>query len=96
MNLQFDTYEYAIGGKMIKGMTELSESYRMLMENNDRAAIESVKLELMQQMARYMIENNLVEFTYQDDPFTFKRKIAVRAYVLPDNHIRIIRSTIKV
>ena len=46
MNLQFDTYEYAIGGKMIKGMTELSESYRMLMENNDRAAIESVKLEI--------------------------------------------------
>ena len=49
MNLEFETYEYAIGGKMVKGITEMSESYRMLMENNDRAAIESVKLELMQQ-----------------------------------------------
>ena len=96
MNLQFDTYEYAIGGKMIKGMTELSESYRMLMENNDRAAIESVKLELMQQMARYMIENNLVEFTYQDDPFTFKRKVAVRAYLAPNDQVKILRSVIKV
>ena len=96
MNLQFDTHEYAIGGKMIKGMAEMSESYRMLMENNDRAAIESVKLELMQQMARYMIENNLVEFTYQDDPFTFKRKIAVRAYLAPNDQVKILRLSHKI
>lgn len=96
MNLEFETYEYAIGGKMVKGITEMSESYRMLMEDNDRLAIESVKIELMQQMARYMIENNLVEFTYQDDPFTLKRKIAVRAYLAPNDQVKILRLSNKV
>jgi hypothetical protein len=95
-NLQFDTHEYAIGGKMVVGRATIAESYRMLLEDGDEEAKKALKSELIHQMALYILENNLVEFTYFDDPITFSRQIAVRAYLAPDSQVKIIRSVIKV
>lgn len=95
-NLQFDTHEYAIGGKMVVGRATMSESYRMLLEDGDEEAKKALKSELIHQMALYILENNLVEFTYYDDPITCSRQIAVRAYLAPDSQVKIIRSVIKV
>ena len=55
-----------------------------------------LKEKLIHQMAEFILENKLVEFTHWDDPITFDRHIAVRAYLAPDNQVRIIRSVIKV
>ena len=93
---QFNTYDYAIGGKMVVGKSNLSESYRMMMEDGDKEAINAVKSELIHQMALYMLENKLVEFTYQDDPITFSRQIAVRAYLAPNDQVKILRLANKI
>jgi hypothetical protein len=88
---QFTSWEYAIGGKMVVGRAEMSEDYRRMMEDGDEYAIKSVKEKLVRDMVTFMIENRLVEFTHQDDPITFSRKIAVRAYLAPNDQVRILR-----
>lgn len=95
-DLKFDTYDYAIGGKMVVGRATMSDSYKMMMEDGDGDAIKAVKSDLIQQMAKFMLENNLVEFTYQDNPMDFSRSVAVRAYLAPNDQIKILRTALKV
>ena len=92
----FQTHDYAIGGKMVVGRATLTEHYRMMMEDGDADAIKQVKEKLIHQMAEFILENKLVEFTHQDDPITFNRQIAVRAYLAPNDQVKILRSVIKV
>jgi hypothetical protein len=89
--LKFDTYDYLIGGKMVVGKAKMSPSYRTMLENGDAEAVETLKMDLAVQVAKYMVENQLMEFTYQDDPLTFEKRIAVRAYLAPNDQIKILR-----
>jgi hypothetical protein len=93
---QFQTHDYAIGGKMVVGRAEMDESYTMLLQNGDVDAVKNIKQKLIHDMATFMLENNLVEFTHQDDPLTFRRKIAVRAYLAPNDQVKILRLANKV
>ena len=91
-NLKFEAHDYAIGGKMVVGRATMSESYRMLLEDAKKA----VKSELIHKMAEFILENNLVEFTYHDNPMDNSRQIAVRAYLAPNDQVRILRLANKI
>ena len=95
-NLKFEAYDYAIGGKMVVGRATMSESYRMLLEDGDEEAKKAVKSELIHKMAEFILENNLVEFTYHDNPMDNSRQIAVRAYLAPNDQVRILRLANKI
>ena len=92
----FETHDYVIGGKMVVGRAEMDESYTMMLQNGNIDAVKHIKEKLIHDMATYMLENNLVEFTHQDDPMTFRRKIAVRAYLAPNDQVKILRLANKV
>jgi len=92
----FQSYDYAIGGKMVVGRAEMDESYTILLQNGDEDAVKHIKEKLIHDMAQYMLENNLVEFTHVDDPMTFRRKIAVRAYLAPNDQVKILRLANKI
>ena len=92
----FQSYDYAIGGKMVVGRAEMDDSYTMLLQDGDPDAVKQVKEKLIHDMATYMLENNLVEFTHHDDPITFRRKIAVRAYLAPNDQVKILRLANKI
>lgn len=96
MEAKFDTYEYAIGGKMVVGRATMSEHYKLMMEDGNNDAIKKIKEDLVHQMATFMLENKLVEFAYQDNPMDYSRSIAIRAYLAPNDQIKILRSVIKV
>ena len=87
----FTSWEYAIGGKMVVGRAEMSEDFRMMMEDGDATAIMQIKEKLTRDMVSFILENRLVEFTHHDDPITFSRKIAVRAYLAPSDQVKILR-----
>ncbi len=91
----FTTHDYSIGGKMVVGKAVLDDSYSHLM-NTDYEARKKVKEHLIHQMAEYILENNLVEFTQMDDPVTFRKHIAVRAYLAPNDQVKILRLANKV
>ena len=86
----FSTYDYVIGGKMVVGSAELTAEYSNLMQS-DYESRQQIKQYLIQQMAQYILENNLVEFTQLDDPITFTKRIKVRAYLAPNDQVKILR-----
>ena len=87
----FQSYDYAIGGKMVVGRAEMDEAFREMMDNGDKTAILQVKEKLTRDLVIYMLENKLVEFTHHDDPITFHRQLAIRAYLAPSDQVRILR-----
>ena len=87
----FQTYDYAIGGKMVIGRAEMSDSYRLMMEDGDAATIMQLKEKLTRDMVTFMMENKLVEFTHRDDPITMIRHLAIRAYLAPSDQVKILR-----
>ena len=91
----FETHDYIIGGKMVVGKTVLTDEYQVLM-NTDNEARLRVKKELIHQMAEFMLENNLVEFTQYKDPVLFHTHIAVRAYLAPNDQVKILRLANKI
>lgn len=91
----FDTYDYAIGGKMVVGKATLGDEYSQLMKTDQEARLR-VKNELIQQMAQYILENNLVEFTQYTDPVTFNTVVHVRAYLAPNEQVKLLRVANKI
>jgi hypothetical protein len=92
----FTSWEYAIGGKMVVGRAEMDESFRMMIEDGDQQAVMMIKEKLTRDLVSFMLENKLVEFTHQDDPITFRRQLAVRAYLAPSDQVKILRLANKV
>ena len=93
---KFDTHEYAIGGKMVVGRATMTDSYKLMVEDGDKEAVDRLKSDLIHQMAQFILENKLVEFTHYDDPITFSRQVAVRAYLAPDSQVKILRTVNKI
>lgn len=84
MNDTVDIEKYAIGGQMIT--VAMSIQYLAAITDNH------VKQELAVKLAYAMIENKLIEFTRQEDPYTDEIKFRARAYVAPDTQVRILRT----
>lgn len=87
----FETYDYAIGGKMVVGRAEMIDSFKQMMEDGDKTAIMEVKEKLARDMVLHMIKNQLVEFTHRDDPITMRRQLMIRAYLAPSEQVKILR-----
>lgn len=96
MTTEFQAYDYVIGGKMVVGKAIISDSYKLMIEDGDVDAKKRLKSDLIHQMAEFMLENNLVEFTYYDNPIDFSRQVAVRAYLAPSDQVKILRLANKI
>lgn len=88
--LSFQTYDYPIGGKMVVGKATLSSSYEQLMMT-DYDAKQQLKDHLLKEMVDYMLQHKLCEFTQMEDPITGGKRVYVRAYLAPDEQIKILR-----
>lgn len=91
----FMTHDYAIGGKLVVGRTVLEETFAELMGRDVNAA-KQVKQKLAHEIATYMLENQLLEFTQYKDPILFQTHIMVRAYIAPNDQVKILRLANKV
>ena len=91
----FKVHDYIIGGKMVVGRATMVESYALQM-NTDQTFRDEVKKKLIMDMAQFILENNLVEFTQYDEPLTMNKHIAVRAYLAPNDQVKILRLANKI
>jgi hypothetical protein len=92
-DITFNTYDYPIGGKMVVGKLIIDE-YQFAMGFSDNETRQLAKLKLTQQLANYILENKLIEFTHINNTDGTKT-IAVRAYLAPDDNIKILRTARK-
>lgn len=93
--VDFESHDYAIGGKMVVATTSMSDDFYQLTQT-DTAAKERVKFDLVTQIAKYMVENRLVEFTQYKDPIMGNTRVACRVCLVPDEQVKILRLARKV
>lgn len=84
----FEYDDYAIQGKLVTASVTMSEydMSQMTADVKDR-----FRHELATLLADEMIDKKLVEFTSMSLAGTLERKIMVRAYVAPDDTVRLLR-----
>lgn len=88
--VDFDTYDYVIGGKLVQATTSMSDDFANICKT-EPGAREKVRMDLALQLAKFMIENNLVEITQYKDPIMFQTRVVCRAYLAPDSTVKILR-----
>lgn len=54
---------------------------------------DKIKENLMKQMLEYMLNNNYIEFTSQEDMSQQQVIYRARAYLVPDDQVRVLRTT---
>jgi hypothetical protein len=94
-DVTFTSYDYAIGGKMVVGthtMTEM-EAVELLDTIGGKAMI---KKSLIDQLASHILENKLAEFTMTEDHARATRTFRVRAYLAPNDQVKILRTAYKI
>ena len=91
----FTTHDYAIGGKLVVGRATYNEAFAAQMQS-DMDFRKTIKQQLIHQMATYMLENNLVEFMQQQNPMDMSTTVLVRAYIAPNDQVKILRLANKI
>jgi hypothetical protein len=71
---------------MVVGTITISELDMMSVYNTD-----AFKRSLASQLATALLEKRLVEFTQHQDPIQGSTTVRIRAFLVPDDNIRILR-----
>jgi hypothetical protein len=90
-DIDIDVKSYAIGGKMIGAKIIVSEEV-MMHHMSDEDAREAMRLKLTAAIAQQMINDKLVEINQAKDYITGNTTIVARAYVAPDNQVKLLRT----
>jgi hypothetical protein len=94
-DVTFTAHDYAIGGKMVVGSCTITEMEAIDMLNI-AGGKEEIKRRLLTQMLEYMLENKLAEFTMTEDHARATRTFRVRAYLAPNDQVKILRTAYKI
>jgi hypothetical protein len=91
-DINFTAHDYVIGGKMVVGQVVISGSdFSMLASTKDE-----IKRRLLAQMMEFILENKLAEFTMSEDHARDTRTFRVRAYLAPNDQVKVLRTAYKV
>ncbi len=89
-DVEFSTVDVPIGGKLIQAKLELSVTEAMSFQSDDDYK-RAIKRKIASDLARVMIESNLIEFTRLPQPTTGTDIIYARCYLAPDDNVKILR-----
>lgn len=90
-DISFEVEDFAIGGKLLIGSVVISEDKYHEFQNGPQFK-EFIKMELATELAKEMIMKGLVEFTVSDDNIRQTKMIRVRAYLAPNDQIKVLRT----
>ena len=79
-------YEYAIKGTMILASGKVSALSTLTDEDKDK-----IRTELITQIANYILEKGLAEFTQMNDSITLDTIVKARCFLVPNDHVKILR-----
>lgn len=94
IDVSFEYEDYPIQGKMIVARIHLpAGASAASMSESERKEIRKA---LVEQMAHFMLDNNLAEFMRDRtiDPNSFEPvdRIAARCFIVPDSNVKIVRA----
>lgn len=88
--IDFSVRQVAIGGKLVQASIELNPIDTMNFKTNDDLK-RAIKQKVAAELARAMIESNLIEFTRLPQLGSGTDIIHARCYLAPDNQVKILR-----
>jgi hypothetical protein len=88
----FNVHDYAIGGKMITATYTASYLDAMAWKTDFET---HVKEQLAKNLAKFMLDNKLIEFTKISNHYSEDILYNARCYLAPDAQVRIIRIATK-
>jgi hypothetical protein len=91
MNIK--TVDIPIGGKLVVYRESISQ-HTVARADSDSFLKTAIKQNIANQIALYMLDNNLIEINLRDDPNTLYTEIIARVCIVPDDKIRIVRTMI--
>lgn len=87
------TVDVPIGGKLVVYREQIS-SHEIARADSDSDLKRVIRRNIANQIALYMLDNNLIEINLRDDLNTFTKEIVARVCIVPDDKIRIVRTMI--
>lgn len=88
--VEVNVKDIAIGGKLVAVSLELNPLDEMTFANPDEYK-RAVKQKIASELARAMIESNLIEFTQMLSSTSMNKVIHARCYLAPDSQVKILR-----
>lgn len=86
----FDVTDVAIGGKLLQANIQLTTMEQMsFLSDDDFKRV--IKQKIASELARVMIESNLVEFTHMVSHVDGTTNVHARCYLAPDNQVKVLR-----
>lgn len=87
---EFEAIDIPVAGKMIMCSAEIDSMYvQQVMSEEDKKYIRE---RLASQIAAFMLENSLIEFTQHQDNASGNTRVRGRVFVTPDDQTRILRT----
>lgn len=89
-DVEFNATDIAIGGKLLQASLEIDILDQMRFKTDDDYK-RAIKQRIAADLARVMIESNLVEFTHMPQPATGRDTIYARCYLAPNEQVKLLR-----
>jgi hypothetical protein len=89
-----DFRDYIIKGEMIVTSLIFTEYDALILTESERKA--RIKEKLAIQLAEYILENKMVEFTQMTDHVTGDITVKARCFLVPSSEVQIIRDILKI
>ena len=86
-----ETFQYAIQGQGLKISLTLSDR-DVLMVDKEPNFKEYIRKKLAAALAEKILQSKLCEVTQWDDPVSFTRNVGIRCYLVPNDHVKILRT----
>ena len=91
LTTDFESMDVAITGKMVMVSATIDDSIMMAhhLPEQDRKYIRE---QMAMQIAGFLLDNNMIEYTQMKDPIDFKTHIRGRIFVTPNDQTKLIRT----
>ena len=91
LTTDFETHDYAITGKMVMVSATIDDSI-MLAHHLPEQDRKYIREQMAMQIAGFLLDNNMIEYTQMKDPIDFKTHIRGRIFVTPNDQTKLIRT----
>ena len=90
----FNVKDTAIGGKLVS-LSHVVDEFDSASFSTEDAFARHIKAVLANELVKFMMNEKLIEFTYQVDPNTNTKRFNARCYLSNDDTIKLLRTHYK-
>lgn len=91
LTTDFEPMDVAITGKMVMVSATIDDSI-MLAHHLPEQDRKYIREQMAMQIAGFLLDNNMIEYTQMKDPIDFKTHIRGRIFVTPNDQTKLIRT----